>query len=100
MATDCLAQFFLADASTPANRFDSTTWIALVIGCAATMYVMYRARRPKKRDPLANHAASSSLAQQRAVERQMSNLLLELSEMARTVNAIVRPWAVRPRHSG
>jgi hypothetical protein len=86
---DCLTYLVIADASSPAARFDSTTWIALVIGCAATMYVMYRARRPKKRDPLESHPVSSSLAQQRAVERQMSNLLMELSEMARTVNATI-----------
>ena len=91
MATDCLIPHLLGQA----NRFDSTTWIALVIGCAATMYVMYRARRKAKRDPLDQHPINSSMAQQRAVERQMSNLLIELSEMARTVNATIETRTVK-----
>ncbi|CAN5568138.1 hypothetical protein BH09PLA1_BH09PLA1_04550 [soil metagenome] len=66
---------------------DSETWIALVIACVATAYVLYRARRKTKKDPLENRTMSSSMAQHRAVERQMSNLLVELSEMARTVSA-------------
>ena len=85
MATDCLFPQSLAQA----NQFDSTTWIALVIGAAATMYVMYRARRKARRDPLERHTTTASLSQQRAVERQMTNLLIELSEMARTVNATI-----------
>ena len=66
---------------------DTSTWIALVVAVGATGYIYYRARRGTKKDPLENRTMSSSMAQQRAVERQMSNLLVELSEMARTVSA-------------
>jgi hypothetical protein len=59
----------------------------LLIATCATAYIYYRSRRKAKRDPLEHHPISASLAQQRAVERQMSNLLIELSDMARTVSA-------------
>jgi hypothetical protein len=41
----------------------------------------------RKKDPLDEARPSIGLAQQRSVEREMSNLLLELSEMARQVTA-------------
>jgi ABC-type transporter Mla subunit MlaD len=47
---------------------------------------MRNGRRPKK-DPLGATPKFGSLAQQRAAERDMQNLLVELSEMARQVTA-------------
>ena len=67
-------------------RTDGTTWIAISVGILAIAYVMLRPRLTKK-DPLEHRPISSSLAQQRSVERQMSNLLVELSEMSRTIRA-------------
>jgi hypothetical protein len=87
MAMDCLISTLLAETPGVTNRMDSSTWIAFVIAVAATGYIYYRARRGTKKDPLENRPMSSSMAQHRAVERQMSNLLVELSEMARTVSA-------------
>ncbi|MGH7176321.1 MAG: hypothetical protein ACREJC_02970 [Tepidisphaeraceae bacterium] len=62
---------------------DYSTWVALGVGVFACGYLILR---PKyKRDPLERRPPS--LAQQRAVERQMSDLLVELSEMTRQVSA-------------
>jgi hypothetical protein len=54
----------------------------------AAATIAYAVIRPmlKKRDPLAK-APSTSLASQRSVEREMSNLLVELSEMTRQLSA-------------
>ncbi|MBC8107964.1 MAG: hypothetical protein H7Z14_15355 [Anaerolineae bacterium] len=87
MAMDCLISNLLAQLPGASNRMDTGTWIALIIAVGATAYIYYRARRGTKKDPLENRPMSSSMAQHRAVERQMSNLLVELSEMARTVSA-------------
>ncbi|HEX3357589.1 MAG TPA: hypothetical protein VHS31_11520, partial [Tepidisphaeraceae bacterium] len=48
----------------------------------------------KKKDPL-EKAPFSSLAQQRTVERQMQNLLVDLSEMARQMNAQIDTRAAK-----
>jgi hypothetical protein len=64
-----------------------TEWLAPIIAFAAVVFVLYRIRKQLKKDPLARAPASSSLAQQRSVERQMQNLLVELSEMARQITA-------------
>jgi len=61
-------------------------WIVLAIGMIAVAYLMFRPRF-RKRDPLAKPPAFASLSSQRAVERQMQNLLVELSEMARQISA-------------
>ena len=63
----------------------TTRWLALG---AAVLTIAYAVFRPmmRRKDPLAKRPASSnSLAGQRAVERDMSNLLVELSEMARQI---------------
>ncbi len=71
----------LADATTPSE------WAACGIALAATAFALFRPRMKAKKDPLARSPDSASLAQQRSVERQMQNLLVELSEMARQVTA-------------
>lgn len=96
MAMDCLIPRFLADvAQAPSRGLDSSTWVGLIIATCATAYIYTRAKRKQKRDPLDSHSISSSMAQQRAVERQMSNLLIELSDMARTVSATIDTRAAR-----
>lgn len=60
-------------------------WIALVVAMLAISYLMFRPRFKKKKDPL-EKLPFSGLAQQRSVERQMQNLLVELSEMTRKMN--------------
>src|SRR5262245_56288661 len=62
------------------------TWA--IYGVAA-MSLMYLVVRPmlKRKDPLARSPAKTSLSQQRALERQMETLLVELSEMSRQMTA-------------
>jgi hypothetical protein len=64
-----------------------TQWGVTGVAVAATAFVLFRPRMKAKKDPLARSPDSASLAQQRSVERQMQNLLVELSEMARQVTA-------------
>lgn len=57
--------------------------------CAAALTVLYIVMRPFKRnrkDPL-KHSTNPSLAGQREVERQMTELLVELEQMARQMTA-------------
>lgn len=75
----------LLEASTP-GRDPATTWIAIAVGIMAVVYVtLVKPLRGKKQrqDPLERARVPSGLAQQRAVEGDMSNLLVELSAMAR-----------------
>jgi hypothetical protein len=69
------------------SNLDPTTKWLLIIAVGLTIF--YAVMRPmrKKRDPLSRAPAPASLASQRAVERDMSNLLVELSEMARQITA-------------
>jgi hypothetical protein len=64
----------------------TTRWLALG---AAVITIAYAVFRPmmRKKDPLARRETPGSLAGQRGVERDMSNLLVELSAMARQITA-------------
>jgi uncharacterized membrane-anchored protein YhcB (DUF1043 family) len=66
------------------TRTDPTTWIVLTVGLALLAWLTFRSRR---RDPMDKAPVFSSLSQQRSVERQMQNLLVELDKMARDMNA-------------
>lgn len=79
--TDLQIVSLLADATTP------TEWAVCAVAVAATAFVLFRPKMKAKKDPLARSPDANSLAQQRSVERQMQNLLIELSEMARQVTA-------------
>ena len=61
-------------------------WVVLAIGMIAVAYLLFRPKF-RKRDALEKPPAFASLSSQRAVERQMQNLLVELSEMARQISA-------------
>lgn len=65
----------------------TTKWIVLLFAAFALVYITFIRPLRKKRDPLAKSPAASTLSQQRSVERDMSNLLVELSEMARQMTA-------------
>jgi hypothetical protein len=60
----------------------------LFIGLAM-LTIAYAVMRPmiKKKDPLNKPTGFASLSQQRSVERQMQNVLVELSEMSRQISA-------------
>jgi len=64
----------------------TTRWIALGATAVTIAYAVFRPMMRKK-DPLARRQVPGSLAGQRAVERDMSNLLVELSAMARQITA-------------
>ncbi len=77
-------QCFLLDVNPHDPYFQ---WV-LIAGAVGTLfYAVVRPAMKKKKDPLAKTASMSSLSQQRNVERQMQNLLVELSEMARQISA-------------
>jgi len=64
---------------------DLTPWIVLGIALIGLGLVFLRPKM-KKKDPM-EESPKLSLAQQRSVERQMSNLLIELAEMSRQITA-------------
>jgi hypothetical protein len=57
--------------------------------CAAILTIVYAVMRPlrKRKDPLSRPPNSLSLASQREVEKQMTELLVELEQMARQMTA-------------
>ena len=68
------------------NLDPSARWWLII---AASLTLIYAIMRPfrRKKDPLARISKPASLATQRAVERDMSHLLVEMSEMARQITA-------------
>lgn len=81
---------FLLD-STPAAAPDNTLmWLLIALGALTVFYTVFRPAMRRNKDPLARPpgaSAASSLARQRGVERDMQNLLVELSEMSRQISA-------------
>jgi hypothetical protein len=66
----------------------SQMWIFFALVMMALVYVlMLRPMMRRKKDPLERGSGFNSLSQQRSVERQMQNLLVELSEMSRQISA-------------
>ena len=63
---------------------ETMQWVVYGVGALTIFYVVLRPTFRKK-DPLAQANPKLSMAQQRSVEREMSNLLVELSEMARQI---------------
>ena len=64
----------------------TTRWLMII---AAVLTILYAVMRPsrRKKDPLNRRDCGPTLASQRQVERDMNNLLVELSEMARQITA-------------
>lgn len=79
------------------NKDDMTQWVVLCIGVLATLYLVMRGRtRAKRGDPLARAASvGMSLSQQRQVERDISNLMVEMLETARQMTAQLDTRAAR-----
>jgi hypothetical protein len=77
-----MAVYFLLD-----QPLDQTTrW--LLYGVVA-ITILFAVVRPmiRKKDPLKKPPAYASLSQQRSVERQMQNVLVEMAELARQISA-------------
>ena len=80
----------LLDIPAAPARDPATTWVVIALAILTIVYVTFvRPLRQKKKDkdPLERPASRTGLSRQRAVEREMSNLLVELSEMARQLSA-------------
>jgi hypothetical protein len=75
---------FLSDVNLHDPSFQ---WILIVMALSTIYFAVVRPATKKNKDPLAKTPSMSSLAQQRSVDRQMQNLLVELSEMARQITA-------------
>lgn len=65
---------------------DAKAYLAIGVGAMVLIYLYLRQSFRQKKDPL-EKAPFSSLSQQRAVERQMQSLLVEMAEMARQITA-------------
>jgi hypothetical protein len=68
-----------------------TRWGAIAVGVLTLLYIAFirPLRSAKKTDPMerAAHGAGAGLARQRAIERDMSNLLVEYEQMIRQMTA-------------
>lgn len=76
----------LLQADKPATPRDDTT-IYIALGTALVVMAWLTLRPRRRKDPLDRPPGFASLSQQRAVEREMTNLLVELEKMARQMNA-------------
>ena len=78
----------------PADLDPITKWSAIGV---AVLTILYATLRPlfRKKDPLEKPHAFGSLAQQRAIERQMQNALVEMAEMARQISAQIDTRAAK-----
>lgn len=65
---------------------DEKNWPLLGMVVLALVYVVMRPMM-KRKDPLDRPFSLKSLSQQRAVERSMQNLLVDLTEMSRQISA-------------
>jgi hypothetical protein len=63
-------------------------WVVYAAAAVGVMYIlMRRMGKKKKSDPLADAPVRFTVSQQKSVEREMQNLLVELSEMARQITS-------------
>jgi hypothetical protein len=67
----------------------TTQWAVIALGAITVIYIVIirPMRQKKQKDPLDRSPTQTSLAQQRAVERDMSNLLVEYEQMIRKMTA-------------
>ena len=80
-----LMPYLLADG---ANQLSPTEiWTLITLGAFGLVYLMFLRPMMRRKDPLDRPSGFAGLSQQRSVERQMENLLVELSEMARQIGA-------------
>ena len=83
-------------AATEPLSFSSGNAPAWLLMGMAVLTVMYLMMRPRKRDPLASASANrSSLSQQKALERDMQNVIVELSELTRSMSAQLETRAAK-----
>jgi len=73
---------------------EAMQWIVYAVGALTILFVVLRPSLRRK-DPLKEASPKLSMAQQRSVEREMSNLLVELSDMARQITGQLDTRAAR-----
>jgi hypothetical protein len=78
---------WIISADAPAQLSPNEIWTLVALGGFGLVYLMLLRPMMRRKDPLDKPANFASLSQQRSVERQMQNLLVELSEMARQISA-------------
>src|SRR5687768_14986467 len=74
---------------------DPSLWAAVGVGALAVLYVAVVRPALRRRDPTDGAGPRAGLARQRAVERDMSALLVEYEEMIRQMTAGVDTRAAR-----
>lgn len=74
---------------------DTTQWIVMGAAVFGLAYILLRPRFGRRKDPLENSAPRFSLAQQRSLERDMNNVVVELAEMARQITGQLDTRAAR-----
>lgn len=75
---------------------DPAAYLALLLGGMVLVYLgVLRPMMRKRKDPLENSPARSSLSQQRAVERDMQGFLVEYEQMIRNMTAGIETRAAR-----
>jgi len=83
--------FFAQTTPTPTSGLSSlpanAQYFLMAIAIAAIALTVFRPKFKKRGDPLSRPESAASLSQQRGVERQMQNLLVDLSEMSRQITA-------------
>jgi hypothetical protein len=86
--------FILLDSTSPTPY---SSWVAIGIGVFTIVYVAFikPSLAKKKKDPLSRPPVEPSLARQRAVERDVSTLLVELSEMTRQMTGQIDTRAAK-----
>lgn len=73
---------------------NGAAWLLMGMACLAVMYLTVRPR--KKKDPLAHSSPMrSSLAQQKALERDMQNVIVELHDLTRQMSAQLETRAAK-----
>jgi hypothetical protein len=76
------------------SKEDSTQWLVLVVGVLATMYVVMRGRAKRRKDPFERPAAMG-VSQQRNLERDIENLMVQMLDTARQMTAQLDTRAAR-----
>jgi hypothetical protein len=76
------------------SKDDSTQWVVLCVGVLATLYLVMRGRARRRKDPL-ERRPSMGISQQRQIERDMGQLMVEMLDTARQMTAQLDTRAAR-----
>ena len=80
----------------PVDSYRPMDWLVIAMVTLAICYLLLRnTAKRSRRDPLTDSTPRLSLAQQRATERAMESLLVELSEMSRKISGQLDTRAAR-----